>query len=193
MAAGERVERPSGGTSAVATATLGGGCFWCLEAVFERLEGVESVTSGYAGGHVEDPSYAEVCAGETGHAEVVRVSFDPAVLPYRDLLEIFFATHDPTTPDRQGHDVGSQYRSIILYEDEAQQEVAREVMGALEAEGVFGAPIVTQLEPLARFHEAEAHHQEYYRTNPNQPYCRAVIAPKVAKLRQAYASRLRES
>ena len=174
------------------TATLGGGCFWCLEAVFERVEGVTSVTSGYAGGHEENPTYHEVCAGGTGHAEVVRITYDPAVIAYRELLEIFLATHDPTTPDRQGHDVGTQYRSIILAESEAQRETAREVMVALEAEGVFDAPIVTRLEPLERFYPAEAYHNEYYRRNPNQPYCRAVIAPKVAKLREKYAHRLRE-
>lgn len=191
--AGDRARPEGGGNPATATATLGGGCFWCLEAVFERVEGVESVTSGYAGGHAANPSYREVCAGGTGHAEVVRIAFDPAVVPYRDLLEIFFATHDPTTPDRQGHDIGSQYRSIILYEDETQRQAARQVMGALETEGVFGAPIVTQLEPLQRFYPAEVEHREYYRTHPDQPYCRAVIAPKVAKLRQNYAARLKES
>lgn len=175
----------------LATATLGGGCFWCLEAVFERLEGVASVTSGYAGGHVEAPTYREVCGGRTGHAEVVRIAFDPAVIGYGELLEIFFATHDPTTPDRQGHDTGPQYRSIILYEDEAQRETARAVMDALARDGVFDAPIVTELEPLDRFYPAETYHQEYYRNNPGQPYCRAVIDPKVAKLRQKYASRLK--
>ena len=181
----------TGGAAGTATATLGGGCFWCLEAVFERLEGVESVTSGYAGGHVADPTYREVCGGRTGHAEVVRIAFDPSVIPYPELLEVFFATHDPTTPDRQGHDTGPQYRSIILYEDAGQREAARAVMDALERDGVFDAPIVTELEPLDRFYPAETYHQEYYRNNPNQPYCRAVIDPKVAKLRRKYASRLK--
>lgn len=181
----------TGGAGGTATATLGGGCFWCLEAVFERLEGVASVTSGYAGGHVEDPTYREVCGGRTGHAEVVRIAFDPAVIGYGELLEIFFATHDPTTPNRQGHDTGPQYRSIILYEDEAQRETARGVMDGLARDGVFDAPIVTELEPLDRFYPAETYHQEYYRNNPSQPYCRAVIDPKVAKLRQKYASRLK--
>ena len=174
-----------------ATATLGGGCFWCLEAVFERLEGVSSVTSGYAGGHVEAPTYRQVCDGTTGHAEVVRLEYDPAVIGYRDLLEVFFATHDPTTPDRQGADAGPQYRSIILYEDEGQRAEAEAVMAELEAEGVFRAPIVTQLVPLERFWPAEDYHREYYRRNPDQPYCRVVIDPKVAKLRSKFAHRLR--
>lgn len=178
--------------SALETATLGGGCFWCLEAVFERLEGVRSVVSGYAGGHVPDPSYRAVCAGSTGHAEVVRVEFDPAVLGYRDLLEVFFGTHDPTTPDRQGHDVGPQYRSIILYESDAQRATAERVIGELEADATFERPIVTEVEPLDRFYPAEPEHQEYYRRNPNQPYCQVVVAPKVARLRSAFADRLRE-
>lgn len=173
-------------------ATFGGGCFWCVEAVLERLEGVRSVTSGYAGGHVENPSYRAVCAGTTGHAEVVRVEFDPAVISYRDLLEVFFATHDPTTPDRQGADVGPQYRSIILYESDEQRETAESVLRELEEDDVFGAPIVTELQPLDRFWPAEPYHQDYYRNNPAQPYCRAVIAPKVAKLRASFADRLKD-
>jgi peptide-methionine (S)-S-oxide reductase len=172
-------------------ATLGGGCFWCLEAVFERLEGVRSVVSGYAGGHVRDPSYAAVCGGGTGHAEVVQVEFEPAVIGFRDLLEVFFAIHDPTTPDRQGHDVGTQYRSIILYEDDGQRATAEAVVAELTATGVFEAPIVTEVEPLEVFYPAEPEHQEYYRRNPNQPYCQVVVAPKVAKLRSAFADRLR--
>lgn len=170
---------------------LGGGCFWCVEAVFERVEGVRSVTSGYAGGDVEEPTYREVCTGRTGHAEVVRVEFDPSVLPLRDLLQIFFATHDPTTPDRQGHDAGPQYRSIILYRNEDQAETARAVIEELETEGVFNDRIVTQVEPLEEFYTAEVEHQEYYSNYPNQPYCRAVIDPKVAKLRARFASRLK--
>ncbi len=172
-------------------ATLGGGCFWCLEAVFERLEGVRSVTSGYAGGTAEDPSYAAVCSGTTGHAEVVRLEYDPDVIEFRDLLDVFFGTHDPTTPDRQGADTGPQYRSIILYESESQRETAEAAVRELEADGVFGAPIVTALEPLEKFWPAEAAHQEYYRNNPDQPYCRAVIDPKVAKLRAKFADRLK--
>lgn len=172
-------------------ATLGGGCFWCLEAVFERLAGVERVVSGYAGGHVPDPSYREVCGGRTGHAEVIQVTFDPAVISYRELLELFFAFHDPTTPDRQGPDLGPQYRSIILAHDERQADTAREVIAALEADGAFGAPVVTEVRPLDRFWPAEPGHQEYYRRNPDQPYCRAMITPKLAKLRAGYAGRLR--
>lgn len=175
----------------MATTTLGGGCFWCLEAVFDRLEGVESVTSGYAGGHVADPTYRQVCSGSTGHAEVVRVEYDPDVVDFRTLLHVFFATHDPTTPDRQGHDIGPQYRSIILHETESQRETAEAVMAELEAEATFGAPIVTQLEPLERFYPAERDHQDYYRNNPRQPYCVAVIDPKVAKLRASFADRLK--
>jgi peptide-methionine (S)-S-oxide reductase len=173
------------------TAVLGGGCFWCLEAVFERLEGVSSVTSGYAGGILPDPTYSAVCTGGTGHAEVVRVEFDPEVLSYRDLLTIFFAIHDPTTPDRQGNDVGPQYRSIIFYESDAQRAMAEAVIAELESTWALGASIVTQVEPLTEFFPAEPEHQQYYRRNTGQPYCRAVIAPKVAKVRAEFADRLR--
>jgi peptide-methionine (S)-S-oxide reductase len=173
------------------TATLGGGCFWCLEAVFDRLEGVHHVTSGYAGGHVADPTYLQVCGGGTGHAEVVRIEYDPAVTDYRTLLAVFFATHDPTTPDRQGHDVGPQYRSIILYEGDAQRQAAEAVVAELEAEGTFDAPIVTQVEALDTFYPAETEHQDYYRRNPRQGYCQVVISPKVAKLRASFADRLK--
>jgi peptide-methionine (S)-S-oxide reductase len=173
------------------TATLGGGCFWCLEAVFERLAGVETVTSGYAGGHLPDPSYAAVCTGGTGHAEVVRLTYDPKIIDFRDLLEVFFAIHDPTTPDRQGNDVGPQYRSIILYESDAQRATAEAVMAELEATQALGAPIVTQVEPLEEFYPAEVEHQEYYRNNSNQPYCRVTITPKLTKLRAKFAERLR--
>jgi peptide-methionine (S)-S-oxide reductase len=173
------------------TATLGGGCFWCLEAVFERLEGVASVTSGYAGGHLRDPTYGAVCTGGTGHAEVVRVTFDPSVLPFRALLEVFFAIHDPTTPDRQGNDVGPQYRSIILYETDAQRATAEAMVAEMEATRALGAPIVTEVKALDRFYPAEPEHQQYYRAHPTQPYCQIVIAPKVAKLRATFADRLR--
>ena len=172
-------------------ATLGGGCFWCLEAVFQRLEGVRSVRSGYAGGDVADPTYEQVCGGRTGHAEVVQVEFDPSVTSYRELLELFFTIHDPTTPNRQGADVGTQYRSIILYHTPEQKTVAEKVVRELEAEGVFDAPIVTELEPLEEFYPAEDYHQNYYNDNPNQPYCRVVIDPKVAKLRAKYADKLK--
>lgn len=174
-----------------ATATLGGGCFWCLEAVYDRVEGVAAVTSGYAGGHVPDPSYKQVCTGTTGHAEVVQIEYAPEVITYRDLLEIFFTIHDPTTKDRQGADVGPQYRSIILYHNEEQRATAEAVIEDLEAEGVFDAPIVTEVEPLDTFYRAEDHHQNYFANNPGQPYCQAVIAPKVNKLRKKHANRLK--
>lgn len=177
--------------AALETATLGGGCFWCLEAVFERLAGVDTVTSGYAGGHLPEPSYAAVCAGGTGHAEVVRIAYDPTIIEFRDLLEVFFAIHDPTTPDRQGNDVGPQYRSIILYESDAQRATAEAVVAELDATEALGAPIVTDVEPLGEFYPAEAEHQEYYRNNSNQPYCRVTITPKLAKLRAKFAERLR--
>jgi peptide-methionine (S)-S-oxide reductase len=172
-------------------ATLGGGCFWCLEAVFERVEGVLEVRSGYAGGDRPDPTYREVCSGRTGHAEVVQLRFDPTVIPFRDILEIFFAIHDPTTLNRQGADVGTQYRSVIFTHDEEQADTARRLIQELEADGTWDAPVVTEVTPLEAFYEAEADHQEYYRRNPNQPYCQIVVAPKVAKLRQRFAHRLR--
>jgi peptide-methionine (S)-S-oxide reductase len=173
------------------TATLAGGCFWCLEAVFLELKGVEQVESGYAGGHVPNPSYELVCTGTTGHAEVVQVTFDPAVLSFRDLLDIFFVMHDPTTLDRQGGDVGTQYRSAIFYHTPEQQAEARRVIAELEATHVWDDPIVTQVVPLEAFYPAEEYHRDYYRRNPNQSYCRAVITPKVAKLRQQYFEKLR--
>ncbi len=172
------------------TATLGGGCFWCLEAVFELLEGVERVESGYAGGGEPSPTYEEVCAGRTGHAEVVQVTFDPAVTGYREILEIFFATHDPTTLNRQGPDVGTQYRSAIFYHSEAQKETAQDLIAELEKSGIFPGAIVTEVAELIEFHPAEAYHQEYYRNNPRQPYCTFLIDPKVAKFRQQFADRL---
>ena len=172
-------------------ATLAGGCFWCLEAVFEQLRGVTKVTSGYAGGHVPNPSYEAVCTGTTGHAEVVQVTFNPDELSFHDLLGVFFTLHDPTTLDRQGGDVGTQYRSAIFYHDDAQRRTAEEVVRELEAEHVFDEPIVTKIEPLQAFYPAEEYHREYYRRNPNQPYCRAVIAPKVAKLRTKYLEKLK--
>jgi len=172
-------------------ATLAGGCFWCLEAVFEQLQGVLGVVSGYAGGKSSNPSYEDVCSGRTGHAEVVQVTFDPAVISYRELLEIFFAFHDPTTLDRQGADVGSQYRSAIFFETPEQERTARELIAELDAQTLWGAPIVTQVERLERFHPAEDYHQGYYRGNAGQPYCRAVISPKLSKLRAKYAARLK--
>ena len=172
-------------------ATLAGGCFWCLEAVFEQLNGVTKVMSGYSGGHVSNPSYEAVCTGSTGHAEVTQVTFDPDVISFRDLLGVFFTIHDPTTLDRQGGDVGTQYRSAIFYHDDEQRRVAAEFIAELEAEHVFDEPIVTKIEPLEAFYPAEEYHREYYRRNPNQGYCRAVIAPKVAKLRSKYLEKLK--
>ena len=172
-------------------ATLGGGCFWCLEAVYQDVDGVASVVSGYAGGHVPNPSYRQVCNGTTGHAEVTQLTYDPSVVSYRDLLEIFFTIHDPTTKDRQGPDVGEQYRSIILYHDEEQKETAASVMEELDA-SVFEDAIVTELEPLGTFYEAEEEHQNYYRNNESLPYCQSVISPKVAKLRRKHADKLKQ-
>ena len=174
-----------------ALATLGGGCFWCLEAVFQDVEGVVAVESGYAGGNVDRPNYEQVCSGETGHAEVVRVSFDATVIGERDLLEIFFAIHDPTTLNRQGMDIGSQYRSVILYADEAQRELARETIERLERERIFDHPIVTEVAPLTEYFAAEPYHQRYFERNPYQGYCRAVVGPKLAKFRKRFAHRLR--
>ena len=173
-------------------ATLAGGCFWCIEAALQRVRGVLSVTSGYTGGTLAQPTYEEVCTGRTGHAEAVRVVFDPEVLPYADLLRLFFAVHDPTTVDRQGADVGPQYRSAIFYESEEQERQARDVIAELTADGVFPAPIVTQVVPLAEFWPAEAYHHDYYANHPEQGYCRVVIAPKLEKLRRHYADRLKE-
>jgi peptide-methionine (S)-S-oxide reductase len=176
---------------AIETVTLGGGCFWCLEAAFQRLKGVESAVSGYAGGTVPDPSYRQVCTGTTGHAEVVQVGFDNAVIDYATLLQVFFGTHDPTTLDRQGADVGTQYRSVVFYHDERQRQVAETVIADLGARGVWGAPIVTRVLPAPTFYPAEPYHQDYYRENPYQGYCQVVIAPKLAKLRERYAHLLR--
>jgi peptide-methionine (S)-S-oxide reductase len=170
-------------------ATFGGGCFWCLDAVYRRMEGIRDVTCGYAGGHDPDPTYEQVCTGTTGHAEVVRITFEPETISYRELLEILFTIHDPTTPDRQGGDVGPQYRSIILYRTPAQEATAREVMARMEGEEVWDAPLVTQLLPLGEFYPAEKAHQDYFARNPHTGYCQAVVAPKVAKARKAFAHR----
>ena len=178
-------------SQATELATLGGGCFWCLEAVFEIVEGVHAVGSGYAGGHVANPTYEAVCAGTTGHAEVVRVRFDPSVISFRELLEIFFGIHDPTTLDRQGADVGTQYRSAIYTHSEGQADVARALIEALDADGPWDDSIVTEVTPLETFWAAEDYHDEYFRQNGTQPYCQIVIAPKVAKFRQQFAHRLR--
>ncbi len=174
-------------------ATLAGGCFWCLEAVYEELRGVEKVVSGYSGGHVPNPDYGAVCSGKSGHAEVVQVTFDPDEVSYREILEVFFTIHDPTTLNRQGADVGTQYRSAVFTHSPEQEQTAREVIRDLEAEGVWENPIVTQVEPLQKFYPAEEYHQHYFARNPGQGYCRVVIAPKVAKFRQKYLSRLRQT
>jgi peptide-methionine (S)-S-oxide reductase len=174
-----------------ALATVGGGCFWCLEPLFRDLRGVAEAVSGYAGGHVENPSYEQVCGKRTGHAEVVQITFDPAVIAYADILRVFFTIHDPTTKDQQGADVGPQYRSIILAHDEAQAETAKAVMAEVEAARIWPAPLTTELAPLTTFWPAEPEHQRYFERNPWAGYCRVVIAPKVAKFRKAYAARLK--
>ncbi len=172
------------------TATLAGGCFWCLEAVYEQLRGVLAVESGYTGGHVESPTYQEVCGGDTGHAEAVRIDFDTERLSYRELLEVFFTIHDPTTPNRQGADVGTQYRSAIFYHSPEQRRTAEDVMAELQAEGLWDAPFVTELQQAGPFYAAEAYHRTYFRNNPEQAYCRFVIEPKVAKFRQKFLEKL---
>lgn len=172
------------------SATVGGGCFWCTEAAFEQLDGVESVTSGYAGGHVENPSYEAVCSGETGHAEVVRVDYDPAVISYEKLLEVFFIVHDPTTLNRQGPDVGSQYRSIVLYHNDDQKSAVEAFIDGLEAEEVYDDEIVTEVEPLDVFYEAEDHHQNYYEKNPGDAYCQFNADPKIRKVREKFSDRV---
>jgi len=170
-------------------ATVGGGCFWCVEAVLEQLKGVEKVVSGYAGGKSDNPTYRQVCSGDSGHIEVVQVTFDPAVLSYRDLLGVFFTAHDPTSMDRQGADAGIQYRSIIYFHSPEQEKTARELVAELAAEKVFPRPIVTKIEPAPTFWPAEEYHQGYYRGNSEQGYCQFVIAPKLAKFRKLYADR----
>lgn len=172
------------------TATFGGGCFWCTEAAFKELEGVEEVTSGYAGGDVEDPTYEQVCTGETGHAEVIQVEYDPDHLRYSDLLEVLFTVHDPTQEDRQGPDVGTQYRSIILYHNEEQQEVAEEFIEELEEQDTYDEPIQTEVVPLEAFYPAEDHHQDYFEKNPSDGYCRIHAAPKIEKVREVFSDRV---
>lgn len=174
-------------------ATLAGGCFWCLEAVFEQMVGVTSVTSGYMGGRKANPTYEEVCAGRSGHAEVVQVVFDPRRAAFRDLLSVFFAIHDPTTLNRQGNDVGTQYRSAIFYHSAEQQAVARDTIAALTRDRVFDAPIVTEVVPAADFYPAEGYHQRYFARNPSQPYCTYIVAPKVAKFRKQFTAQLKAS
>jgi peptide-methionine (S)-S-oxide reductase len=172
-------------------ATLAGGCFWCLEAVYDQLQGVLSVESGYSGGHTANPNYRQVCSGTSGHAEAVRVTFDPEKISYRDLLRVFFAIHDPTSLNRQGADVGTQYRSAIFYHDEGQKLAAEQVMAEVSAAGIWDDPLVTEVTRFERFHPAEDYHQEYFANNPDQPYCRAVVAPKVVKFRKQFAGMLK--
>ena len=172
-------------------ATLAGGCFWCLEAVYEQLIGVESVVSGYTGGQIVNPSYEQVCSGRTGHAEAVQVTFDPQAVSYKDVLGVFFAIHDPTTLNRQGADVGPQYRSAIYFHNEEQKAAAEEMIAELETSRTWGRPIVTEVTALPEYYPAEDYHQEYYRRNAGQPYCQIVISPKVAKFRKEYLDRLK--
>ena len=174
------------------TATLAGGCFWCLEAVFDDIKGVHSVESGYAGGHTDNPTYQAVCNGDTGHAEVIQVLFDPNIVSYHDLLNVFFAIHDPTTLNRQGADVGTQYRSAIFYHNDDQKMIADELIEDLNNQKIWNAPIVTEVTPLDKFYIAENYHQEYFARNPNQPYCQAVVAPKVAKFRKHFLEMLKK-
>jgi len=181
------------GEKATELATLGGGCFWCTEAVFEQVRGVHRVVSGYCGGHLANPDYHSVCEGGSGHAEVVQVAFDPAVIDFRGILEIFFATHDPTTPGRQGNDVGTQYRSVIFYGSDAQRETAASLIDELDASEGWPAPIVTELAPAATFYPAEDYHQHYFARNPAQSYCQFVVAPKLDKFRRKFAALLRPS
>ncbi|HKY04764.1 MAG TPA: peptide-methionine (S)-S-oxide reductase MsrA [Blastocatellia bacterium] len=172
-------------------ATLGGGCFWCLEAVFKDLRGVENVVSGYAGGEVANPTYTQVCSGATGHAEVVQLTFDPAQVSFKEILEVFFTIHDPTTLNRQGADVGTQYRSAIFYHTPEQRAAAEQVISEMQQAGIWRSPIVTQVAPAPAFYPAEDYHQQYYEQNPNQPYCRVVIEPKVAKFRKLFLEKLK--
>lgn len=174
-------------------ATLAGGCFWCLEAVFDDLRGVSSVVSGYAGGHKANPSYQQVCSGNTGHAEVVQVHFDPQQISYRDLLDVFFTIHDPTQLNRQGHDVGTQYRSAIFYHSPEQKAIAEQTIAAMTAEKIWPGKIVTEISPLTTFYPAEEYHHDYFLNNPSQPYCMAVVAPKVVKARKKFVDKLKKA
>ena len=174
------------------TATLGGGCFWCLDAVYDEMEGILSVESGYMGGHVADPTYEEVCTGTTGHVEVAQLTFDPDITSFRDILEVFFSIHDSTTKDRQGNDVGPQYRSVIFYHTEQQRAAAEELIRELDSSVTFGRPIVTEVRPASTFYRAENYHQEYFRNNPRQPYCAYIVAPKVHKFREKFAAKVKQ-
>jgi peptide-methionine (S)-S-oxide reductase len=182
----------AGATATTELATFGGGCFWCLEPVFDALDGVLDVVSGYSGGHVPDPRYEDVCAGTTGHAEVVQITFDPHRIAFRDLVEVFFGIHDPTTLNRQGNDVGTQYRSAVYFHSPEQEAVTRQVIAALDQQKLWDRPIVTEVKPFEVFYPAEEHHQEYFERNPFQPYCLLVIRPKVAKFRKQHLDRLKK-
>jgi len=173
-------------------ATLGGGCFWCIEAIFDEIEGVEDVVSGYAGGHKENPTYQEVCTGTTGHAEVVQIKFNPEIVSYEDILRVFFSVHDPTTLNRQGNDIGTQYRSVIFYHSEEQKEAAKKIIKEITEAKMYENPVVTEVTEFKNFYPAEDYHQEYFARNPYQPYCMAVVAPKVAKFRKTFAHRLKK-
>ena len=179
------------GQATTEVATLAGGCFWCLEAVYDQLKGVLEVESGYAGGQVKNPSYREVCTGRTGHAEVVQITYDPKIVSFADLLDVFFTVHDPTTLNRQGNDVGTQYRSAIYYHSPEQKAIAEQTIARINAEKLWNAPIVTEVTPIDTFYRAEDYHQEYFENNPEQGYCRVVIAPKVAKFRKHYLDKLK--
>lgn len=174
-------------------ATFGAGCFWCVEAIFQQVKGVESVEAGYAGGHVKNPTYREVCSGKTGHAEVARIVFDPDVVSYKELLEVFWHTHNPTTKNRQGADVGTQYRSVIFYHNEKQKKIAEQSLKETDASGLWDDPIVTKIEPLENFYKAEDYHQNYYQNNPNQGYCSIVIAPKLKKFKKEFSYLLKDN
>jgi peptide-methionine (S)-S-oxide reductase len=183
---------PAAPAAMLATATFGNGCFWCTEAVFQQLKGVHSVVSGYSGGHVKNPTYRQVCDGTTGHAEVIQITYDPNVVSYDELLEVFWKTHDPTTPNQQGNDIGPQYRSVVFYHDDEQRRLAEHYKKELDAAGAFRRPIVTEISPFTEFYPAEDYHQRYYEQNPEQSYCRFVIAPKVEKLRQVFQDKLKQ-
>ncbi len=174
------------------TATLAAGCFWCVEAVFDDLKGVEDVVSGYSGGHTENPTYQQVCSETTGHAEVIQIKFNPDEISFKEILQVFFAVHDPTTLNRQGNDIGSSYRSAIFYNSDEQKQVAEEVIKEVTEEGVYDNPIVTEVAPFDKFYTAEGYHQEYFANNPYQPYCAAIVAPKVAKFRKKFVDRLKK-
>lgn len=189
----QELNQTDGAAQGREVATLGGGCFWCVEAVYNELNGVERVESGYAGGQVENPTYKDVCEGTTGHAEVVQLTFDPRVVSFKEILEVFFTVHDPTTLNRQGADVGTQYRSVIFYHDDAQRAVAEELIAEINAAKIWNAPVVTEVTPFEKFYVAEDYHQEYFSRNAGQAYCRFVVAPKVGKFREHYREKLKGS